>query len=223
MEDSEFDRALVAAFFELAAEKGWERTSVTAAARRAGLRLDRARARFPGRPAVLLRFGRIADAAALSEASTEGTERDRLFDLVMRRIDVLQSHRAGVLALLRSLPSQPLVAMMLTAATLGSMAWLLEAAGISAQGLRGQLRTKGMLGVWLCTVRAWRRDTTEDLSATMSALDRALSRAEQTEQTLCRRWRSRSVDPVPPDPVPPDAPGPMPPAPIPPDAAVPPP
>src|ERR1700722_17992677 len=98
MDDLEFDRALIAAALELAADRGWQRVGVVQAARQAGLPLDRARRRFSGRTAVLLRLVRMADHAALAGAADEGAVRDRLFDLLMRRINVLQSHRAGVLA-----------------------------------------------------------------------------------------------------------------------------
>ncbi len=113
MDDAEFDRALIAAAFQVAAEQGWRRLSVAAAARAGGLPLPRARERFPGRAAILLRFGRLADQAALADAPSEGPIRDRLFDLLMRRIDALQSHRGGVLALLRALPSEPPFALLL--------------------------------------------------------------------------------------------------------------
>ena len=176
MDASEFDRTLVASAFALAGERGWARLSVAEAARRAGLPLDRARARFPGRLAVLARFGRMADQAALAEVSTAavtaatstpgtpapetaplgtpplgmpGTEatgtgmsgsggagrdepvRDQLFSLLMRRIDVLAAHRAGVLALLRAAPADPALALWLGCATRRSMRWMLEAAGVS--------------------------------------------------------------------------------------------
>ncbi len=184
-----FDRALVAAAFELAGERGWSRVSVAAAARHGGLKLAEARARFPSRNAILFQFGRIADVDALAgtgEASAAGSERDRLFDVVMRRIDVLQTHRAGVLALFRALPADPFLALRLADATRRSMAWLLEAAGIEATGLRGVLRSEGMVAVWLWTVRAWQRDDSEELSATMAALDQALNRAEQAEASMPR-------------------------------------
>lgn len=196
-----FDRALVAAAFELGAERGWARVTVGEAARRAGLKLDEARARFPGRNAILMRFGRLADMAALAEApadagNTDGSARDRLFDMVMRRIDVLQAHRDGVLALLRYLRTDPGTALLLTCATQRSMAWLLDGAGISTTGLGGALRTKGLLAVWLWTVRAWQGDESADLSATMAALDQALRRAEQAERMLpARRAASPAADP----------------------------
>jgi len=193
MDDTEFDRALVASAFTVAAERGWKAVSVAVAARAADLPLDRARSRFPGRDAILMRFGRIADQAALAHAASEGDNRDRLFDLVMRRIDVLQAHRAGVLALREYLPLRPGLTMMLGLATAGSMAWLLEAAGVPAGGLRGGLRVQGMVAVWLYTLRAWQSDESEDLSATMAALDKSLDRAVQAEPWL--RF-GRTADPL---------------------------
>jgi len=179
MDDSAFDKALIAAAFDLAGRTGWNRLSVAAAATEAGLPLARARARFPGRHSVLLRFGVMADQAALVDTSPDSSTRDRLFDMLMRRIDVLQAHRAGVLALLRTLPSDPPLALLLALATRRSLRWILEAADVPARGLRGELRVRGLGAVWLWTVRTWRTDESADLSATMAALDHALRRAER--------------------------------------------
>lgn len=200
MDNAEFDAALVASAFSLAAERGWSRVSVAQAARDADLPLDRARRRFSGRCAVLLRFGSMADQAALALATNEGSSRDRLFDILMRRIDFLQRHRTGVLALLRHLPSDPPMALGLAVALQCSMGWMLEGAGISARGPHGLLRRKGLLAVWLWTLRAWQRDDSEDLSATMAALDQALSRAEQAESWVGAR-RGAGAAPGPSEPV----------------------
>src|SRR4051812_46878383 len=162
MDDAAFDRALIAAAFQLAAEKGWRSVSVAAAARAGGLALAQAREQFPGRAAILLRFGRLTDQSALADPPPDGPARDRLFDLLMRRIDLLQAHRAGVLALLRALSGEPATALLLAVATRRSMRWMLEAAGITAFGARGELRMKGLLSVWLWTIRAWRTDESED-------------------------------------------------------------
>jgi ubiquinone biosynthesis protein COQ9 len=198
MDDAEFDRALIASALNLAAERGWHRTSIAQAARVAGLALDRARLRFPNRAVLLMRFGRLADAAALTGIGEEGSRRDRLFDILMRRLDVLQQHRAGVLALLRVLPLAPCLSLMLAAANLRSMRWMLEGAGISAVGPIGTLRAKGLLAVWLWTLHAWQRDATDDLSATMAALDQALSRAADAIGWLSARRRDRPPE-EPPD------------------------
>lgn len=201
MTDDEFDDALILAAFSLAAREGWHAVSVIGAARQGGLPLDRARTRFAGRDAILMRFGKRADARALAEAPATGPARERLFDLLMRRFDALQAHRAGVLAVLKSLPADPGTALLLTAATARSMGWMLQAAGLPASGLSGQLATNGLLAVWLYTVRAWQTDDTADLSTTMAALDKALSRAEQLAGWLGRTTPAAEPGPKPfPDP-----------------------
>lgn len=180
----QFDEAMISSAFSLIAGEGWARLSIAEAARRGGLDLAMARKRFPSKLTMLMRFNTMADAAALTDALTEGPVRDRVFDVVMRRVDALQAHRLGVVALLRDLPKDPLTAFALYPTSLRSMAWLLEGIGLTAQGLRGTLRTHGMLALWLATVRAWVNDDSEDLSATMAALDKALDRAAQAEGTL---------------------------------------
>jgi AcrR family transcriptional regulator len=180
----DLDDALIASAFTLIAEHGWSRLSVAEAARRADLPLSDMRARFPCKLTVLMRFGTRADQLAVTGALIDGPVRDRVFDIVMRRIDALQANRPGVLALLRDLPRDPLTALALAHASMRSMAWMLEAIALSTSGLRGDLRTKGMLALWLATLHAWRRDESEDLSATMAALDEALNRAEQAEATM---------------------------------------
>jgi ubiquinone biosynthesis protein COQ9 len=184
MTDTEFDTALVTAAFRLAGEEGWRKVNVAAAARAAGVSLAEARGRFPSRAAILLRFGRLADQAALLDAPSEGPVRDRLFDLLMRRFDVLQAHRAGVKALLRALPFDPPMAVLLACANKRSMRWMLQGAGVTATGTRGALQVRGLLAVWIWAVRTWERDETEDLSGTMATVDAALRRADQVASWL---------------------------------------
>jgi len=178
MTDTEFDTELVTAAFALGAEQGWRKVTAAAAARRAGLDLAQARARFGARGGILRKFGEQADRAALTGALAEGPVRDRLFDILMRRFDFVQTHRAGVLALMRALPTEPALALYLAHANLASMGWLLEAAGVSAGGIRGTLAKRGLVLVWGFGMQAWARDTSPDLSATMAAVDKALHRAD---------------------------------------------
>jgi ubiquinone biosynthesis protein COQ9 len=195
MDDAEFDRALIRAAFELAGRNGWGAVTAARAAQEAGLSLARARERFPSRMAVLLRFGQIADQAALADPPKQGTVRDRLFYMLMQRFDVLQEHRAGVLALLRYLPTDPPLALLLECATRRSMRWLLEAAGVSTTGLRGELCARGLVAIWLWGLRTWRDDESPDLSATMSAVDGALGRAERLAGWFGARDRSDEAVP----------------------------
>jgi ubiquinone biosynthesis protein COQ9 len=208
MSEPDFDQALIAAAFRLAAEDGWARVTIVGAARSAGLPLAEARVRFPGKHTLLRRFGQRVDQAALAGASGEGPTRDQLFDLLMGRFDAMKPHREGVRALMRYLPRDPATALVLACATRRSMRWMLQAAGCSATGLRGELRVRGLMAVWLWALRAFERDESEDLSATMAALDTALERAHQVAEWMSGR-RAVSGEPdetaVPDEPMVPDA------------------
>jgi ubiquinone biosynthesis protein COQ9 len=200
-DDPEFDQKLLSAAFEAIAARGWMGFELATAARAAGLPLAEVRRRFPRRLVVLAKLGRMADAhalAALDEERREGeTVRDLLFEMLMRRIDMLQRYRAGVIALMRGIPFDPPLAAFLTAATLNSMGWLLSAAGVGTRGPWGKLRKKGLLAVWLWTLRTWMRDESPDLSATMAALDDALRRAERAAAWLGSAARPSRSDEAP--------------------------
>ncbi len=178
MSDIDYDLALVSAAFAHGAEEGWHKVSAAAAARRAGLDLVAARENFAEPGAILLKFGELADRHALTGALQDGAVRDRLFDILLRRFDFLQMHRAGIIALLKSLPAHPALALLLARATLDSMGWLLEGAGEPAKGLAGEIKKRGLALVWAAGLRAWLSDASPDLTATMAAVDTALNRAD---------------------------------------------
>jgi hypothetical protein len=76
------------------------------------------------------------------------------------------------------------------------MAWMLEAAGLSAAGLRGIVRAKTLVGVWLYALRAWKDDESPDLSGTMAAMDKALDQAERVFDLLKPKPAKPADDPL---------------------------
>jgi AcrR family transcriptional regulator len=180
----QFDRDAAAALMRVAAREGWGGVTMAAVAAEAGCGLAPLRARYACREALLGRFGTLIDAAAVTDPVIGDTPRERLFDVLMRRFDALQPHRAGVLAVARAAPSDPCLLALGVSAGVRSMGWMLEAAAIPASGLAGRLRAKALLAVWLGAFRAWAKDDSADLSATMAALDRLLDRAESLARTL---------------------------------------
>ena len=64
------------------------------------------------------------------------------------------------------------------------MAWMLEAAGMDTNGMRGAIKIAGLTGVYVYALKAWVGDESEGLAKTMAALDRGLNRAEQAANTF---------------------------------------
>lgn len=180
------EAAVFAALWRLVARHGWHGVTMHRLAGESGRTAAELRGHLPTKLDLLRAFEAHVDRLVLegTVAGQAGTPRDRLFDAVMRRVDALQPHRAGVLRLMADLPRDPLLALSLAPLALNGMAWTLEAAAIGTGGLAGPLRAQGLLAVWLATLRAWADDEGQDLGPTMAALDRALDRAERLARTL---------------------------------------
>jgi ubiquinone biosynthesis protein COQ9 len=169
---------LVDAALRLAGRQGWRRTGLGAIAAEAGLPLDEAHAACPSKLALLARFHRRIDRAALAGTSAaDEPPRDRLFDALMRRFDALAPHREALRAILRDSMADP-AALLGLPALLRSMGWMLERAGVSAAGWRGRCRAKLLTGLYLSVLRVFLDDDSADLARTMAALDRRLRAME---------------------------------------------
>ena len=173
-----FDSALLRAAFDRAGSEGWHRFSLVDAAADANLPVDAVRARFPYKAKLLITLSQLADSSALRDES-EGAIKERLFDLLMRRLDVLQEYRSGVQAVMQALPLDPPLAALLGALTLDSMRWIAETSGIDGSGLRGALRIKAISGIWALSLNTWHKDESADLGTTMAALEKNLEKAER--------------------------------------------
>jgi AcrR family transcriptional regulator len=164
---------------ELIAGRGWRNLSLADIAAATGLTLAQLYAIFPSKRAVLDAFMRRVNEQTLSgNPGADESIRDRLFDLVMRRIDALAPHKAAIRALMRDLPWDPAVALCSGPRFLNAMRWMAESAGVDTAGIGGMLRVNGLAAVYLATLRAWLDDDSPDNTKTLAALDRALKQAE---------------------------------------------
>src|SRR3546814_14331527 len=102
---TDLSRHIIDTAFELARERGWRDLSLAEIAEAAGVSLSRLHPIFPSKQALLEGFADRVDAAMLGEGSEplETPARDPMFDMRLRRSDVLQPSR-GALALIRQHP-----------------------------------------------------------------------------------------------------------------------
>jgi AcrR family transcriptional regulator len=175
------DRIIDAALALISA-RGWRNVSLAAVADEAGVPILQVYRLFHSRTAILRGLFRRVDEAVLAvplDAEAEEKPRDRLFDLLMRRFDALQPHRAALEVLRRDLRSDPLTSLALGGGLLCSMRLMLEAAGIACHGVGGVIAVKLSAASYLAAAHTWARDESPDLAPTMSALDRRLRGIER--------------------------------------------
>ncbi|MDP6343834.1 MAG: helix-turn-helix domain-containing protein [Alphaproteobacteria bacterium] len=192
------------AAMRLAAVQGWSDTTMADIADEAGLSLAELRQLFGSKLAILAGLGRMVDEIVLAGSDpgiADEPVRDRLFDVIMRRLDALAPYREGLAAVARDLPRDPPAMACLAAGPLRrSLEWMLVAARVEPWGALEPLQVKGLGLIYLSVLRVWFGDEGEDLAHTMAALDKALGRADALVGALRRGprglagWRRREGD-----------------------------
>ena len=181
---------------DLAAEHGWRDLTLARIAGDSGVPLPELYRHFPSKSAILDGFSRMVDVSMLEEGAADPADspRDRLFDLLMRRFDALQAHRAGVTAIIGTLRRDPAGSLAQLPQLERSMRWTLEAAGLDSDGLIGHARVRVLGLLYLSVLRVWLKDDTPDMAATMKALDGRLAQVEQLANTVQGGGRRRRAD-----------------------------
>lgn len=178
---SDRDKA-IDALMALLAEHPFEDIGLAEVAGRAGLKLSQLRAEFGSVLSIYAAHIKDIDRAVLAGGDADMVEepaRERLFDVLMRRIEALAPYKAAVRSLMRSVRRNPGLALALNAMAVRSQCWMLEAAGINAAGPRGALRAQGGALMFARVLSVWVDDDEEGLDRTMAALDRGLASAER--------------------------------------------
>ena len=173
---------IIDAFMALLAEKPIERIGFAEIAKAAGVSLADLRGAFASTLAILAAHMRAIDRAVLAGGDADMAEeppRERLFDVLMRRLEVLAPHKDGVRSLMRSAARNPGLAFALNGLAVRSQQWMLTAADIGASGPRGMLRAQGLALLFASVLRTWINDEDEGLARTMAALDRGLARGQR--------------------------------------------
>jgi AcrR family transcriptional regulator len=178
---SERDK-IIAAFLGLLAEKPIEQIGLAEIAKEARVSLGQLHGEFASTLAIFAAHIKAIDRAVLAEDLSDMAEeppRERLFDVLMRRLEVLAPHRQAVRSLLRSARRNPPLALALNGLAVRSQQWMLTAAAINASGPRGMIRAQGLALLFGSVLGTWVRDDDPGLARTMAALDRALARGQR--------------------------------------------
>lgn len=161
----------------------FEEIGLAEVAGRAGVKLSALRAEFGSTLAIWAAHIKDIDNTVLSADTSDMTDeplRDRLFDVLMRRIEAMTPYREAYRTLMNSARRNPPLALALNALAVRSQVWMLEAAGISASGPRGALRAQGGAVMFARAVKAWLDADDEEASdKAMAALDKGLASAER--------------------------------------------
>ena len=207
----------VRAALALAEQRDWDDITLSDIARHAGLDLADLRREFSCKSDILRAFQAEVDAEVLSKAKPAGPDdgvRDRVFDMIMTRFDVMTPYKPALKRIACYLRCRPGEASALACSTLGAQYWMLAGAGAKLDGAPGAVKVAGLAAIYGRVFKVWLGDSSPSHDKTMAALDRGLSngermleRMDKTCSMLCgllpRGWK-RSPEPKdqPPEPGP---------------------
>jgi ubiquinone biosynthesis protein COQ9 len=191
------DPDLLIAAFALIGDEGWRGFSFATLARRTGVSRVRIYRELRGRGALLGALSRRIDEAMLAVDDTELAglpPRDRMFELLMRRLETMVPYRAGLARVAREARGDP-GTVLLTACRLDrSLALAQDTAGLRHHGLRARLARRALGAAYLRALRVWFKDEAADLGRTMAELDKQLRRVQNVAGLREPRARRRGAE-----------------------------
>jgi hypothetical protein len=170
----------VEALMRLAETRRWDEIELGDIASEAGLTLISLRGLFPSKLAMLGGLTRMVDDAVLAGSSDDLAGepiRERLFDLVMRRLDALAPYKQALRRIMPALRRDPLTLAALNRGAVNSWRYMLASAGIPSEDELGALRVQGAVLLMARVGDVWLDDDEPELSRTMARLDRELKTA----------------------------------------------
>jgi AcrR family transcriptional regulator len=186
-ETQEIKGKIIDAAVQMAAEHGWDAVSFIEIAKAAGVELQQVFDLFDDKSDILVALGRHIDARVaerVGDMPANEACRDRLFDILMERFEILNETRDGIVAILHSFKGDPKQAVISLPHVPKSMAKMLELCEVETSGIRGALRVAGLSGLYMKVLCVWMRDETSDMARVMAMLDKDLGRAESVMNFL---------------------------------------
>ncbi|NIX76275.1 TetR/AcrR family transcriptional regulator [Microvirga terricola] len=185
-------KAIVEALMDLASRRRWSEIEIKDIAQAANVSLAEFSDAFPSKGAVLGAFSRQIDRTVLEGTTDELAKeppRDRIFDVMMRRLDALAPYKPALRRIAKELRFDPLSLAALSRAAINSQRFMLSAANISTEGPLGALKLQGAALVFAKTLDTWLHDDDPSQAKTMARLDKELRRGERMLERAddCRR------------------------------------
>jgi ubiquinone biosynthesis protein COQ9 len=168
------ENAIIEAALRLAARRRWRDVRLSDIAAEANLDLADLAQTTSSKADIVRRFSRRTDRALLSSLKNqpaEGDAHDRLFEVVMRRLEILAPYRAAIASIADAPAGHPTGWLMLAGSAATTQRWMLAAAGLEEEGPSGVVKQGGLACVYARCLRVWLSDDDPGLARTMAALD----------------------------------------------------
>ena len=179
---------LIDTTLSLAGELGWPSVTLQLIGKTANVPLSEVSAIFSSKWDILEAFRERTDLllTAGKSANLSGqSAKDRLFDILMARIEIIEPWKAGIGSIARHAVAQPITGIRLFTSLNKSMECMIEHVNAKIQGPGKLIQSRGLTLIYLLVLRRWVADPSSDLGPTMAELNERLISADQLISRIC--------------------------------------
>ena len=176
-------------FLDLLSDHPYEEVSLPLVAEKAKVKLSDMRNSYGSKLDLVAAFAEMIDTRVLDDRDEDMEDqppRDRLFDVLMSRIDALADYREAVRSLHMAARSDPALALDFNRLETRSQKWMLIAAGIEVTGFKGRIVAQGLAVAFARVVKVWLNEADEGMPRTMARLDKELDNGSSFMKRLNR-------------------------------------
>ena len=183
MKSSDKKFNLVKSSFNLIEKSGWKSFSLQILSETEKIPINEIKIFFKSELTILDEFSKMIDIKVEKsfdyEELTNTSVKDNLFELIMLRLEYMQPYRNALKSIKSSFKSDPLVAKSVAKNVMNSLDFYLELTNAFNDSFLDIFKKKSIFLIYSYIFMIWLEDDSDELSKTMSELDKLLTFSEK--------------------------------------------
>ena len=179
---------LIDASFKIIEDEGWDNFSLKKLSEKKNLDINSINQLLRSKKNLLKEFSKMIDYKVEKEFNFEdlhdSSTKDNLFELIMLRLEYMQPYKAALKSIIFSIQKQPGMLRSVSNNVLDSLDFYLELTKAYDKSFFDLFKKKSILLIYSYIFKIWLDDNTEELSKTMSELDKLLTFSERLANNL---------------------------------------
>jgi len=174
--------------FTSIARDGWTKFSLLQFSKTQKISIQDLKSFFRNKDHILERFSKMIDHKVESNIDIEEikstSNKDNLFELIMLRLEAMQTYKQALRNILATVKEQPVILKKLSKNIINSLDFYLEISSYYDGTPVDFLKKNAIFFIYSLTFRVWLNDESDDLSKTMAELDKFLSMADKANERI---------------------------------------
>ena len=183
MKSSDKKFNLVKSSFNIIEKRGWKSFSLQKLSDTEKIPINEIKIFFKSEVTILDEFSKMIDIKVEKsfdfEELTSTSVKDNLFELIMLRLEFMQPYRNALKSIKSSFKSDPLVAKSVAKNVMNSLDFYLELTNALNDSFLDIFKKKSIFLIYSYIFMIWLEDDSDELSKTMSELDKLLTFSEK--------------------------------------------